>query len=173
MTMRFIITVLLGLTLHAFAAAPPAYEKLKDDAEKLFADGSFALAHDVYQKAAAMELPAGEKRWVEFRLADTQWRSQAATETADATKLDQARHQLEVLIRDITRVEDHDRVWVEVQESLGDFAWARRHNNNWGEAWPHYQQALDWWAGAPGIELARKRYLSIVWRSARPPTGGD
>jgi hypothetical protein len=32
---------------------------------------------------------------------------------------------------------------------------------------PHYQLALDWWAGAPD-ELARDRYL-MVWRLARPP----
>src|SRR5207248_6646940 len=129
-------------------AVPPEYQSLKKEAEKLFADGSFARAHEAYQKAEAMELPAEEKRWVEFRLADTQWRSQATTETADTTKLDQARKQLEMLIRDITRVDDHDRVWAEVQESLGDYGWTRRNNNNWSEAWPHYQAALDWWAGA-------------------------
>ena len=26
---------------------------------------------------------------------------------------------------------------------------------NWGAAWPHYQQALDWWAGQRDIERAR------------------
>src|SRR5206468_11441239 len=139
------------------------------EAERFFEEGSFAKANELYQKAKDIAVPAAEKRWVEFRLADTQWRSQAATETADTTKLDQARRQLEALIRDITRSEDHDRVWVEVQESLGDFLWTRRHNNNWGEAWPHYQQALDWWSGAVNIELARQHYLAIVWRLARPP----
>ena len=63
--------------------------------------------------------------------------------------------QLEKLVRDAQRDEDQDRVWVEVQESLGDFHWTRRNQQNWGAAWPHYQQALDWWAGARDIELAR------------------
>ena len=169
MTMRIFIALILSLTLHAFAALPPEYEKLKADAEKLYADGSFALAHEAYQKAGSIELPANEKRWVEFRLADTQWRAQAGTQTSDTTKLDQARQQLEALIRDITRVEDHDRVWAEVQESLGDYAWTRRNNNNWGGAWPHYQGALDWWAGARDLKLARQRYLMMVWRTAKPP----
>src|SRR5438874_1269334 len=142
---RFVLATVFTVVAVIFGSAgavlPPQYEQIKKDGEKLFTEGSFALAHQAYQKAESMELPAEEKRWMEFRLADTQWRSQAATETADTTKLDQARHQLEALIRDITRSEDHDRVWVEVQESLGDFLWTRRHNNNWGEAWPHYQQA--------------------------------
>jgi uncharacterized protein YfaS (alpha-2-macroglobulin family) len=169
MRLRITGILILSLAVRSTAALPPDYEKLKTDAEQLYADRSFSLANEAYKKAAELELPREEKSWVEFRLADTQWRSQAATEQTDTTKLDQARHQLEVLIRDITRVEDHDRAWAEVQESLGDFFWTRRNNNNWGEAWPHYQQALDWWAGAADIETARARYLNMVWRLAKPP----
>src|ERR1017187_1162894 len=157
------------LALNLFAALPPEYETLKADAEKLFADGSFSKANELYRSVNLTNLPPEESRWVQFRVADTQWRSQAATQTADTTKLDEARHQLEVLIRDISREEDRDRVWAEVQESLGDFFWTRRNSNNWSEGWPHYQQAFDWWAGTHDIELARERYLKIVWRMAKPP----
>src|SRR5262245_39603543 len=76
MILRFLGLLLLTLALRAPAATPPEYEKLKADAEKLFADHSFSLAHETYQKAAALELPDNEKRWVQFRLADTLWRSQ-------------------------------------------------------------------------------------------------
>jgi uncharacterized protein YfaS (alpha-2-macroglobulin family) len=76
---------------------------------------------------------------------------------------------LEVLVRDVTRVEDRDRVWAEVQESLADFHWTRRNVNNWSQAWPLYQQALDWWSGARDVEMARDRYLQMIWRMARPP----
>ena len=171
MIMRVISALTAGLLLLTFhsSAASPDFEKLKADAEKQYADGSYALAHETYAKAQLDDLPPADKRWVEFRLADTQWRAQAATQTADTTKLDEARHQLEVLIRDITRVEDHDRIWAEIHESLGDFFWTRRNNNNYGEAWPHYQQALDWWAGAADMDLARQRYLKMVWTLARPP----
>jgi uncharacterized protein YfaS (alpha-2-macroglobulin family) len=161
-------TCLLFFTIHSSAASPD-FEALKADAEKQYADGSYALAHETYTKAQLADLAPTDKRWVEFRLADSQWRSQAATQSADTTKLDEARHQLEVLIRDITRVEDHDRVWAEVHESLGDYFWTRRNSNNYGEAWPHYQQALDWWSGAADVELARRRYLKMVWTMARPP----
>jgi hypothetical protein len=165
------ITFTLGwlLALTVFGAVPPEYEKLKADAEKLFADGSFAKATELYQQVNLTNLPPAEQRWVEFRRADTQWRSQAATQTADTTKLDEARRRLEALVRDITREEERDRVWAEVHESLGDFLWTRRNQQNWGEAWPHYQQALGWWAAARDIEQARARYLAMVWRMARPP----
>jgi len=84
---------LLFLTIHSSAASRD-FERLKADAEKQYADGSYALAHDTYAKAQLADLPPSDKRWVEFRLADTQWRSQAATQTADTTKLDEARRQL-------------------------------------------------------------------------------
>src|ERR1041385_4889579 len=118
MKMRLIVattTCLLFLAMHSRAASPE-FDKLKADAEKQYADGSYALAHETYGKAQLTDLSPADKRWVEFRLADTQWRSQAGTQTADTTKLDEARHQLELLIRDITRVEDHDRIWAEVHE---------------------------------------------------------
>ena len=38
-----------------------------------------------------VEPPASEARWVFFRNADTLWRSQFATQTADTTKIDPAR----------------------------------------------------------------------------------
>jgi hypothetical protein len=68
-----------------FAALPPEYEALKVDAEKLYADGSFARAKERYASRTWTNLPPAEQRWVKFRLADTLWRSQAATETSDTT----------------------------------------------------------------------------------------
>ncbi len=163
-----IFVVGLWVAFTSLAALPTDYETLEADAEKLFTERSFAKAHELYTQVNLTNLPPAGQRWVEFRRADTQWRSQAATQTADTTQLDEAQHQLEVLVRDVTREEDRDLTWAEVQESLGDFFWTRRNSNNWGEAWPHYQQALDWWAGAHDIERARARYLGIIWRMARP-----
>lgn len=151
------------------SAQPADYTGITNQAEKFFAEGSYAKAHDLYTQAKGLKLTAQQERWVDFRLADTLWRSQAATQTADTTQYEAAQHGLELLVRDITRQEDHDRVWAEVEESLGDFFWTRRDSRNFGEAWPHYQKALDWWAGAADIETARKRYLHIVWTMARPP----
>jgi uncharacterized protein YfaS (alpha-2-macroglobulin family) len=150
-------------------AASNQYSKLKSAAEKYFSEASFSRAHEIYKEADKLELNNKDERWVDFRLADTLWRAQAGSQTSDSSKHDKARNDLEVLIRDIKRIEDRDRVWVEVKESLGDFWWTRNNSKNWGSGWSHYQQALDWWAGQKDISLARDRYLSIVWRIASPP----
>ncbi|HEY4984547.1 MAG TPA: alpha-2-macroglobulin, partial [Verrucomicrobiae bacterium] len=165
------LAVLLASTAAAFGQPGPDadYSTNKDAAEKFYAEGSYAKAHEIYDKVDISFLSRDEARWVAFRFADTQWRSQAATDNPDTTKLDEARANLEKQIRDLTREDQHDRVWAEVQESLGDHFWTRRNNNNWGTAWPHYQAALDWWAGTADIETARARYLTMVWRLAKPP----
>lgn len=145
------------------------YAKLKAEAERLYAEKSYAAARDLYAQADALPLPPAEARWVDFRLADTLWRAQAGTQTADATKYEQAKRGLEDLIRAVERAADRDRVWAEAHESLGDFSWTRRDGRDWGAAWPHYQQALDWWAGGRDLDLARERYLRIVWNVSQPP----
>ncbi|MFA6543084.1 MAG: alpha-2-macroglobulin family protein [Limisphaerales bacterium] len=161
---------ILSLACQAFAAQPPAnYPAQKAEAEKFFAEKSFAKANEIYRAVNITNLPPAELRWVLFRRADTLWRSEASTQRADNTKFNQARQQLEVLVRDITREEEKDRVWVEVQESLGDSHWTPRNQRNWGGAWPYYGNALDWWAGQRATDEARQRYLDIVWRSAKPP----
>jgi hypothetical protein len=172
--MKLELIFALTLAFVANAIGQPAdplaeYETNESAAEKFYADGSYATAHEIYAKVDTSHLPDDDARWVAFRSADTLWRSQAATDNADTTKLDDARNDLDKQIRDLTREDQHDRVWAEVQESLGDFFWTRRNSNNWGEAWPHYQSALDWWAGAADVELARQRYLAMVWRMAKPP----
>jgi uncharacterized protein YfaS (alpha-2-macroglobulin family)/tetratricopeptide (TPR) repeat protein len=165
----FIFASIILLSSFPLLAQTNDYTALESKAESFYADGSFAKANEVYQQAKALKLSPTESRWVEFRLADTLWRSEAATETSDNTKIEQAHHDLDALVRDITRVEDHDRVWAEVEESLGDFFWTRRNRQSWGEAWAYYEKALDWWAGATDLDAARERYLKIVWTSARPP----
>ena len=175
--MKIISLLVVLFSLAAAAGAPPQtdYATLKAEAEQLYAAGSYARAHEVYARAAAQlpAPPAGEARWISFRLADTLWRAGAATETADTTKFDQARQQLEDLIRDGERVPVRDQVWAEAHESLGDFYWTRRGQQNWGAAWPHYQAALDWWAGAREVALARTRYLKIVFAADRAAHPGE
>jgi alpha-2-macroglobulin len=166
--LAIVLAIACAVSFITTHAQQSDYDALKIEAEKLYSEGSYARARELYSRARELaQLPA-ERRWIDFRLADTLWRSQAATKTSDSTKYDEARRQLEVLIRDLTRVEDHDRIWAEVQESLGDFWWMRNDSRNWSQGWQHYQQALDWWAGSSEIDQARDRYLKIVWKTARP-----
>jgi len=166
-------TIILSIFAFAFlllnAVAQQAdYGQLKNDAEAQYAQGSYARANEIYSRVDKTKLNPSEARWVEFRLADTTWRAQAATETADTTKYEQAQKQLEELIRVSDKESDRDLVWAEAHESLADFFWTRRNNMNWGGAWPHYQLALDWWAGQRDLNRARDRYLKIVFRAAYP-----
>lgn len=152
---------------------PTDYDKLKSEAERLYAEASYSLAHDLYQRAERRDLSPSENRWIDFRLADTLWRAQAATQTNDDTKYQQALKQLEAIIASYKNEAERDRVWAEAQQSLGDFYWTRREQRNWGAAWPHYQQALDWWAGTRDLDAARQRYIGIVRTIAQPRGAED
>jgi hypothetical protein len=171
---------LLGLLLHVshfgsqiVSAQQTDYAQVRAEAERAYVSGSYARANEVYAKVNKAGLSAAEARWVEFRLADTSWRAQAGSQTSDTTKSEQAQKQLEELIRTNDREDDRDLVWAESQESLADLYWTRRNQMNWGMAWPHYQQALDWWAGQRDIDRARARYLKIVFKAAEPQQANE
>src|SRR6202521_633562 len=178
-TFSFALTIaaigLLGLLLsvshfrsQVVSAQQPDYPQVKAKAEQEYAAGSYARAYDIYAKVSKTGLPPAEARWVEFRLADTAWRAQAGSQTSDTTASEQAIKQLDELIRINEKEDDRDLIWAESHESLGDLYWTRRGQMNWGLACPHYQQALDWWAGQPEIDRARARYLRIVFKAAEP-----
>src|SRR5688500_17395540 len=137
-------TIILSIPVFAFllfnaVAQQPDYSQLRNEAETQYAQGSYARANELYAKVDKTKLNASEARWVEFRLADTSWRAQAATETSDDTPYEQAQKQLEELIRVADKETDRDLVWAEAHESLGDLFWTRRNENDWDNAWPHYR----------------------------------
>jgi uncharacterized protein YfaS (alpha-2-macroglobulin family) len=155
-----------GNTLFQVAAqvtaAGTSYEALRAAAETAYAEGSFAVAHDLYAKADRAALSPAAAKWVRFRLADTEWRSLGNEQTADTTRRDAAHAELESLLREAGA--DHDRLWAEVQESLADFA------RTYGGDMSGYAQALDWWAGSDELETARDRYLAIARKMGLPDT---
>ena len=166
-------TIILSVFAFAFllynaVAQQSDYSQLRTEAETQYAQGSYSRANELYSRVDKTKLSAPDVRWVEFRLADTTWRAQAGTQTSDMTRFEQAQKQLEELIRVSDKDTDRDLVWGEAHESLGDLFW-RRGQMNWGMAWPHYQQALDWWAGQRDLARARDRYLKIVFKAAEPP----
>ncbi len=145
-------------------------------AEGLVAEKSFAQAREVYVAMAGMlaeDGEASEKRWVDFRLADLKWRAQAGSGTRDNTVYQEAREELAELVQVVKRVVDRDRVWAEAEESLGGLTTAEHGNNYWrrDRSWVYYEKALDWWAGASDVELARERYLELVWKATEPRGG--
>jgi len=144
------------------------FEALRERAEAHYARGSYALAREVYEGASALELTPDQAQWVAFRLADCAWRAAAKTNEADTTTLDRARVELEALATDPERVEDRSAIWAEANESLGDFHWSRRSSRDWWQGWTRYEKALSWWAASSDVDVARRRYLDIVFAAGLP-----
>jgi uncharacterized protein YfaS (alpha-2-macroglobulin family) len=161
-----VAVVSLLLLFAAAGAVPPqgggarAYDAIRTEAEKEYAEKSFARAHALYEQAAQLQLAGDEKRWVEFRLADTAWRADAGSPDDDPTKRDAARAALQVL----ATTGEPDRIRAEANESLGDYESTHPSVRNVYGAQQFYVAALDWWAGSSDLDVARRRYLSIVWR---------
>ncbi len=135
-------------------------------AEAEHAAGSYARAHELYLEIATLELTPARRAWVEFRLADTLWRSAAQSNDPDTSTLDQALAALRTQLARYERPEARDALWAEIQESLGDAGWRAGHQD-WNSI-QYYSAALEWWARSSAIETARARYLGIVWKASLP-----
>ena len=168
MKKRVLVLILLAAVAHGTTSSSEAgYEQLKALAEQSYTEGSYRRAHQLYIEVRELDLSPQQIRWVEFRIADSQWRAEAATETIDKTRLEEARRSLEALAKQAEQPWQQDRVWAEAHESLGDFWWSRL-SRNWGTTWIHYQKALNWWAGSKDLAAARRRYLEIIWTISEP-----
>jgi uncharacterized protein YfaS (alpha-2-macroglobulin family) len=161
---RIIILALLGTFLLSLAAAAPqsasVYDKLKADAEREYAEKSFRRAHELYQQAAKLELTAADRRWVDFRLADTTLRADAAAPSEDATVRAKAREALQKLIA----AGPDDELRADMNEALGDSFLNHPYERNAYGAQQWYLAALEFWAGSSDLDKARRRYLDIVWK---------
>ncbi|HYC87777.1 MAG TPA: alpha-2-macroglobulin family protein [Thermoanaerobaculia bacterium] len=155
---KIAVLALLALLILSLAAAQPQastpYTKLKTDAEREYAEKSFRRAHELYEQAAKLELPANERRWVTFRLADTELRAQLAGRTRDEKAVSAAREALQELIDK----SEHDEVWAMANESLAVFTREPR----------YFTAALDFWAGSSDLPRARQRWLEIFWSWVGP-----
>ena len=167
-----IVTTLFFLILASFGFATAGqqdYAGLKSEAEVAYGRESYTEAHRSYEAARLLELSDAQRLWVRFRLADTEWRAAGASRNPDATKLDAAREALTELLGEWKREEEHDDIWAQVQESLGDWYWWRRQSRNFGGAWPFYEKALQHWGASTDLDLARGHYLAIVHKIVDPP----
>ncbi len=145
------------------------YGELNEKAKSYFDNKSYALAIEAYEEIAALSLTAEQKRAVTFRLADSRWRNEVATESTDHTTLQEARIVMEDIIHDLKGEIHLSQLWAEVEESLADSWWLPRNQRNWGQAWLHYERAFDYWAGSSELQKARSRYLSLAWKISRSP----
>src|SRR5262245_53626260 len=84
---------------------PSDWKEVRARAEKLRAEGSYELAHRAYDEASTLELSPEDRRYLLFRLADTDWRSAASSDNPDTTRLERAKSALDALQRAVERPE--------------------------------------------------------------------
>ena len=135
------------------------------EGERFYREGSYQKAYEEYQKTARDANTPEEQRWVQFRLAETRARAAAATRQADDSAAREAQVGLEKFVEENQPV---DRVWAEAHEALGDVTWQLPHRRIWERSWPHYEQALGYWAGSTNLTYAAERYWSLVRKAAEP-----
>jgi HPt (histidine-containing phosphotransfer) domain-containing protein len=73
----FLLVISSLISVQAQQQPVQDYKQLKAEAERLYREASYAQAHDLYERAAALKPVPEEARWIQFRLADTLWRAQA------------------------------------------------------------------------------------------------
>ncbi len=152
------LAVFLLVAADGFGQQPSnRYIELQQRAARYYAEHSYALAHQAWSEAAKLDVPEGDRRMLDFYLADSLWRSRP-----DAEQVAQAREQLEKLVG-----KEVDPLGAEALESLGD-SWLAI-GSDWPRAWSYYKRALDYWAASTDRSVARPRYLGIVWKATGPP----
>ena len=158
------------LPVRSAIAQGPTYAQLKEQAEQFYAEKSYAQTYDLYEQAQQAEAPESEARWIRFRLADTLWRK-APKDAPDDAVVNTARKNLTAVINEYERPEDRDRTFAEANESMGDsFLYGSRRADA-GGAWQYLLVAAQWWAQSSEIEVARDRYISLVWRTLDAEAG--
>ena len=141
------------------------------EAEALFARGAYQRSLEAYQGIDVKDeaLTAQQQRWILFRRLDSQWRSLSATQQPDQGPLMEVGRSLQRVVDDRDASQGVDAMEAALLESLGDFWWTSRNRRQWNQAWSAYQRALDFWAGSSELEVARDRFLNILWKASAVP----
>ena len=165
--LRKLLAAIGGFWLLAMQQPNPSHQELLNQADAYYAEKSFAKAHQIYLKVPLGSLETELAKWVDFRRADTLWRSGSGQGADDSSQLQQARRKLEELVeREGRKTGRPGQVWAEAHLSLADMPRPRnRYSSDGSQPWLHYQKALDWWAGSQDVEAARRHYLDIALKA--------
>ena len=138
------------------------------EGERLFAEGSYQLALKAYNSLSSNEGAAEISFWIDYRRLDCEWRSLAGSGRMEAKLSKKIGNALERLLEDFESLDvevDFLQMQATMHESAGDFWWRTRQRGYWSKAWKHYEKALNLWASSSDVNLARERYLAIVWKA--------
>ena len=160
---RWFVSV-LTFCLASITILAATWDEEQQQAETLYAEGSFAKALVIYQHAPVSDSSI-TNRWIAFRSNDCLWRAQGGNVRNEESE--RALAALDKAFPQQTVETDRDRIWAEAMESLGDFHSRRNDQRDWVET--RYGYALDWWAGRSELNEARARYLALIWKVAKNP----
>lgn len=152
----FVLLVWSGIS--SSAGADDASAALRARAATLYSERAYDQAYQAWKQLADRGVPDADRPKLEFFLADSLWRSQPGPE-----KVEEAR----AVLQAIADAHPTSNIGAEAWESIGD-SWLAS-DRDWPRAWEAYQKALAFWAASDDLDLARERYLAIVWKATGPP----
>ena len=153
----------------------PGQLPIFSEGERLFDEGSYAMALKVYDSFAedvsfgqSLEVPY----WIRFRRLDCEWRALAGSRQVDSSLTERIWSDFDRLLAEFQTFdasENFPQMTAIMAESAGDYWWMPRNRRDFGRAWMYYEKALETWASSPDLELAREHYLGIVWKMTHSP----
>lgn len=150
--------------LAVLALVRLAADTALDPVQRLRAAGSHAQALKALQGLATNTLSRPDQRRYRQWLHEASWRSQG-----DNLRNEETEAAIRAIDADFPQdapEADRDVAWADAQESLGDLH--HRRGDPWDWRISRYGLALGWWASQSDLDIARSRYLGIVWKLSNP-----
>lgn len=152
---RLILTFLFSfLSLSTPVLAQHDAEALLQQADQYREEKSFHQAAQIYLEILkSPDLAPALKREVEFKSADSSWRTKDQLRYEDAV----------AKLKELSESADHDRWWAEASESLAEHYLEIDRWSHQNEIKPLLENAREFWAGSKDIELARPRFIKATF----------
>jgi len=142
--------------LNVYTTDSCAYNKqLFQQANQFWAEKSYQFAIQNYRNLLKdIDLPEERLREVNFKLADSLWRSGGDVQKREAENILKGL----IKVRDDT---DEDRWWAEANQSLAEMYLSKDRWSHQNEVQKQFEAARNYWVGATDLKLARKRFIEV------------
>jgi len=127
-------------------------QTVKQQADRLWQEKSYQMAVNKYRQIGDDETLSEEDAVeIKFKLADSLWRIGGAKNQKEAEKT----------LKDLIDVKGADLWQAEAYESLAELYLQKNRWQHQEEIKVYLNKAKDYWAGAPDVEVARKRFIKV------------
>ena len=126
-----------------------------ESADQLREEKSFRQAAEQFKGLLENDdLSKDELREIQFKFADSSWRTKETIRYEDAIKV----------LKELIESDDPDRWWAEASESLADHHVAINQYQHQEDIKQFYSSAREYWAGSKDIKLARERFIDVTFK---------